>query len=122
MKVKDFITRVYLLMIPILWSIHHIRDAFEPYSVDLFLFCDKKQDIQWYFKDMGVYISIVIILYLIWSNLKSKHEKSLAGILCIFSIIDILGYWLFYMQYTYIVMSLALICWAINIFITMKQE
>lgn len=114
MKKSGYIDMILLMMIPILSSAHHLLDAWPPVSVDWFFLIDLEQDLQWYIKDMGIAISRILLLSILYRNIKEKLIKKISLVLCVFSIIDLIGYWLCYLQYNHIVMAVALAICAIE--------
>ncbi len=117
MKKKDFISLVLILCVPALLSAHHLLDSLAAMPMDLFLLEDFKQDLQWYVKDMGMYLSRTISMYVLWNYVNVKIIKSLVFVLFIFSIFDIVGYWICFLQYNHIVMTIALAVWLIEVLI-----
>ena len=123
MNKKSFDILIILLLTSILPSIHHLFDNFPVFSVDLFLFCDHSQDIQWYVKDTFDMIVKSLLYFIIYKSLNVKLVKELSLYLFIFSLTDIVGYWLYFGQYTYLTMSTALLFWAVsNLLMTTKSK
>ena len=111
---KNFNILIILLLTSILPSVHHLFDNFPVLDIDLFLFCDYSQDIQWYIKDTLDMVVKSLLYFIIYKSLKVKLIKELSLYLFIFSLTDIVGYWLYYGQYTYLTISTALLFWAVS--------
>jgi len=107
MNKKDTKIFIILLCIPIFSTFHRILDNFY-LSIDLFVFKDIEQDVQWYVKDIADFI-ILILLYKIINLLCSRKLKKITNILFYFSILNIPLYFLFYLRIDYIIYCIAVI-------------
>jgi len=89
-------------------SIHHLWDNLPPNKIDLFPYVDVLIDIQWYIKDLSDYLSFSILCLVLYINVKGSKIKIIALFLFVFSITNIIGYLLVYLQYNLLIQSVFL--------------
>lgn len=97
MKKKEFILIILVLMYWLLPQMHMLMSSLPAKSVDLFVFAEESQDIQWYFKNMCDYISSFFLIILVRKVIPYKL-KFITTLLIIGLVLDIVNYWLFYHQ------------------------
>ena len=101
-----------LMLIPLIKSIHHLWDYIPARDVSGWIpYCDFKGydlDIQWYIKDLSELISLSILYGVIILNVKARLLKTVSFFFLFFSIIDIVGYLLLYLQYNLLIQSICL--------------
>lgn len=106
MKINELKIIICVLLFLILPEFHLLLNNLKPINADLFLFCDKIQDIQWYVKDnldiLALISLSVALLFAMPNNL-----KSIGWALILINIVKIPLYWCFYLQFD----------WTINIII-----
>jgi len=93
---------IFVLLFLILPEIHLLLNNLNPLSVDLFLFCDKFQDVQWYVKD-NLDILSLISLSIGFLIAIPKDLKPIAWALILINIAKIPLYWMFYLQFDWVV-------------------
>jgi hypothetical protein len=106
MKVNELKIIICVLLFLILPEFHLLLNNLKPINVDLFLFCDKIQDIQWYVKDTFDIFALISLSFAILIAMP-KNLKSIGWALILINIAKIPLYWAFYLQFD----------WAINIII-----
>jgi hypothetical protein len=108
MKKKEFIVLLLGIISLLIPQLHMFLNNHPVNKVDLILFADKMQDVQWYVKHMGDYIS-TLILYVIILKLLPQKLKILGMLLLAGGVLDIVNYWLFYHQFDWSYKSLIII-------------
>jgi hypothetical protein len=106
MNKKEFTIFTLFLMFIVLPELHLLMNSMAQLNVDLFLFCDKIQDIQWYVKDSLDIIGLILLSCALVLMSPNKIRDFAITILII-NVLKLPLYWLFYIQFD----------WAINILI-----
>lgn len=113
MKQKRIVIYSFIIYV-VLTSLHRLFDSFPPTSIDMFVFSNKSQDIQWYIKDTFDLIGFAIILYAL-HRVSQKSLKFTTGLFLINAIVQIPLYYLFYLRYDIIINFIIIIIILIKI-------
>lgn len=92
----------FIILYFILISLHRILDSVAPMEIDLFLFIEKTQDLQWYVKDFFDIIAFSVICFYLY-KISPASSRFATGLFFIYSIIQLPLYFLFYLRYDVII-------------------
>lgn len=112
---------ILLLLVFLLPELNALKNADLPNKLDLFVFIDYKQDIQWYIKDMSDYISFFLISFVLTLILPIRF-KVIGWSLFIGYGLDIINYWLWFHQFDWTYKSILITIAIIKIFTYEKRN
>lgn len=107
LKQKKLIVRTLVAYV-VLTSLHRLFDNYPITELNLFVFSDKLQDLQWYIKDTFSMIGFSVIIYALHS-VSQPSLKFTTGLFLANSILQLPLYYLCYLRYDVIVNFLIIV-------------